>query len=63
MCVPLGHKWHTARSDSPYPVLECSRCGRLMEMTAESVGTEGWMARSGRRTRMDGFFDAKIPRR
>ncbi len=63
LCVPLGHKWHPARSDTPYPVLECDRCGRLMEMTAESVGGEGWMARGGRRGRMSGFFDAKIPRR
>jgi len=63
LCVPLGHKWHTARSDTPYPVLECGRCGRLRELTAESGDPEGWMERSGRSGRMGGLFDAKIQRR
>ncbi len=33
LCVPLGHRWHTARSDTSYPVLECDRCGARREAT------------------------------
>ena len=52
LCVPLGHRWHTSASDTPYPVLECGRCGRLQELTAESTAPETWLARSGRASRM-----------
>ena len=61
LCVGLGHKWHTARSDTPYPVLECARCGRLTELTAESLGPEGWMDRGARRGTMGQMMDT--PRR
>jgi hypothetical protein len=60
LCVPLGHKWHTARSDTPYPVLECGRCGRLMEMPPESSGGEGLLARGARLGTMRQMMD--VPR-
>ncbi|HKT44267.1 MAG TPA: hypothetical protein VJQ85_05655 [Gaiellaceae bacterium] len=62
LCVPIGHKWRPARTDTPYPVLECERCGRLMEMTAESMGAEGWTSRGARRGMMRQMFDADPPR-
>lgn len=61
LCVPAGHKYHPARTDTPYPVLECERCGRVMEMTAESMGPEGWLSRGGRRGMMNQLFDAGPP--
>jgi hypothetical protein len=33
LCVPLGHHWHTVATSDPFPVLECSRCGRHREVT------------------------------
>jgi len=48
LCVPLGHRYHPARTDTPYPVLECERCGHVMEMTAESSDGESWTARGAR---------------
>jgi hypothetical protein len=63
LCVPLGHKWHTARTDTPYPVLECERCGRLRELTAESGDPEGLFERAGRSARMGGLQDAGIQRK
>lgn len=61
--MPLGHKYRPARTDTPYPVLECERCGRLTEMTAESSGPEGMFERGGRLGRMGGFQDAGIQRK
>jgi hypothetical protein len=61
VCVPLEHKWHPARSDTPYPVLECARCGRLTELTGESSGPEGWMDRGARGGTMAQMMDP--PRR
>lgn len=62
LCVPLGHRYHPARTDTPYPVLECERCGRLTELTAESGGPEGWASRGGRLGLMRQMMDADPPR-
>ena len=61
LCVPLGHRYHPARTDTPYPVLECERCGYMVEMTAESVSGEGWMARGARRGLMGQMMDTNPP--
>lgn len=61
--MPLGHKYHPARTETPYPVLECERCGRLMEMTAESSGPEGWMSRGGRAGTIRQMMNPGGPRR
>jgi hypothetical protein len=59
LCVPLGHHWHPIASDTPYPVLECDRCGRTRELTAESRGPEGWMARGARAGTMRQMMDPR----
>jgi hypothetical protein len=59
LCVPLGHKWHTVPSDTPYPVLKCDRCGRLTELTSESAGGEGWMERGARLGTMRQMMDPR----
>jgi hypothetical protein len=63
ICVPLGHRWHPVESDTPYPLLKCDRCGRLREMTAESRGPEGWMARGARSGAMGQMMDDPDRRR
>jgi hypothetical protein len=57
VCVPVGHRYHPIESDTPFPVLKCDRCGRLTELTAESSGPEGWMARGGRSGSMRQMMD------
>ncbi len=57
ICAPVGHRWQPARTDTPYPVLECERCGRVMEMTAESAGPEGWLDRGSRLGTMRQMMD------
>jgi hypothetical protein len=63
LCVPLGHRYHPARTDTPYPVLECERCGHMTELTAESSGPEGWMARDARARTMGQMMDVPRPRK
>ncbi|HEX5246478.1 MAG TPA: hypothetical protein VFW41_05050 [Gaiellaceae bacterium] len=59
LCAPLGHRWHPIASDTPYPVLECGRCGRTRELTAESSGPEGWMSRGARAGTMRQMMDPR----
>jgi hypothetical protein len=46
LCMPLGHRWSEAADvEAPYPVLRCERCGRTMELTAETHDAVPWEGR------------------
>jgi hypothetical protein len=51
ICVPLGHKWTEATDTfESYPVLRCSRCGRLRNVGGETRDVTPWTGRSASQT-------------
>jgi hypothetical protein len=47
LCVVLRHRWREAPDiHEPYPVLRCTRCGRLRELASGTSDPLSWTGRN-----------------